>query len=1079
MKFKKSRIVGISIFSFGVIALIGATIATNVIAEGFSDTLKAALGDFGKGHTTVEYEGVDPTYYEDEFKTKEEKDEYQHGVCYDIVKEGITLLEKGNLPYAKDTKVSLFSKSSVNFIFGGTGSGTANSDLNLKDVFNNNGFDVNESLWNFYKDGKGKTYQRGAGSINYGDSDDYSINECPLPIIQSESKVVDSFKEYDTAIFVLSRTGGEGNDLARGMNDYVDTNKDLSKGYHKDVNGDKNKSYLEPDSIELEIIDYLNKNFKDVILIVNCNNAIELGWTKNYNKISTILSVPGTGSYGLEALPKVLNGEVTPSGHITDTYAYNAFSSPAMMNMGDFEYLTDGKKVPNYEGLSWADGYYYVSYNEGIYIGYRYYETRYEDQILNQGNAKNMSSHEVNASKEAGLTEWNYANEVQYPFGYGLSTAEFVWSDFEIKEEGENFVASIKVTNISDVPGKDVVQLYAQTPYGTYEKEHNIEKSSIQLLDFGKTIKELKKDESEVVTLTFSKKDLASYDYLNEKTYILSEGQYYFTVAEDAHAAVNNILRSKGIAANNLIASPSEKEAGNPDFVNTSFYNDTLDTTTYSVDSETGETITNVFNGADLNNYYDNEITYLSRKDWESTYPETYGEVSDIKSIHSERINGVDSSGNPVGYEYTKNLEKDSEIYKLLQSYDSQNPLKDSDISEDITWNNKDIELDLIDLRGREYSDPLWNILISKMSVEEASALIQNGGYKTEAVPSIKKPETSDKDGPAGLNSVAGHFPLGVAYPCGLIIAQTWNKYLAYNKGNAIAIDCYNNNVSGWYGPGNNIHRTPFGGRNFEYYSEDPIVSSEMAKQETIGVAKKGIFVYLKHFALNNQEIHREKESGLCTYSNEQAIREIYLKAFEDVIKGNEIDSTYYEVNVDSNGKLIKDNDGNYTFTKKTGKIKACMGVMSSFNRIGPVWAGGNYNLITKLLRKEWGFEGGILTDYYHTWFMDTKQAVMAGGSISLDPEHEKFLIDTSDKVFEYQAREGVKSTLYMVANSYAMNGYIHGVEPVAPLAKYKVILYALDAVCVIGSLVMIFFIYKNIRNQKKENAVAENSENN
>ena len=315
------------------------------------------------------------------------------------------------------------------------------------------------------------------------------------------------------------------------------------------------------------------------------------------------------------------------------------------------------------------------------------------------------------------------------------------------------------------------------------------------------------------------------------------------------------------------------------------------------------------------------------------------------------------------------------------------------------------------------------------MSVKEASALIQNGGYKTEMVESISKPETSDKDGPAGLNSVAGHFALGPTYPCGLIIAQTWNPELANEKGNSIALDCYANNVTGWYGPGNNIHRTPFGGRNFEYYSEDPVISSNMAKEETIGVAKKGIFVYLKHFALNNQEIHREKESGLCTYSNEQAIREIYLKAFEDVIKGNEIDETYYEVEIDNSGKLVKDENGNYKFTKKTTKVNACLGVMSSFNRIGPVWAGGNYNLITKLLRQEWGFEGAVLTDYYHTWFMDTKQAVMAGGSLSLDPTNESFLIDTKDKVYEYQARESVKSTLYMVANSYAMEGSFQFIE--------------------------------------------------
>lgn len=1068
MKFKKKRIVSISLYSFGIASMIALSAAAQIVCNIYGTTFHAALGDFGQGHSEVNYEGVDPTYYKSDFDNKDEASKFQKDTSYNIVKEGITLLEKGNLPYAKNTKVSLFSKSSVNFIFGGTGSGVASSDLNLKDVFESNNLDVNDTLWKFYKDGEGKKYKRGVGSINYGDRDDYSINECPLPVILKNNDVKSSFSTYDTAVFVLSRTGGEGNDLARGMNDYVDTSKDLSSGYHKDPLGDKKKSYLEPDSIELEIIDYLNKNFKDVILLVNTNNPMELGWVKNYDKISTVLSVPGTGSYGLEALPQILTGDVTPSGHLTDTYVQNNFSSPAMMNMGDFEYLVDCKKVPNLEGQSWADGYYYVTYNEGIYVGYRYYETRYEDCVLNRGNAKTLAPHEVGASKEKGNTEWKYEDEVIYPFGYGQSTTEFEWSNFNVEEQGDKFVCSIDVKNIGDKKGKEVVQIYAQTPYGEYEKANNIEKSAVQLVAFGKT-SELDKGEKVNLKLEFKKKDLTSYDYKTAESYILSQGQYYFTAASDSHAAINNILREKGISKDKLVASPSEKEAGNRELVNTSFINETLDTTTYKKDTHTGVTVENQFENADLNNHGEN-IKYLSRNDYAGTYPKTYGEVSNIKSIHSERINNTDPN-NPIGYEYTKELSKDSKIYKLLQSYESLNPLKESDVPE-VTWGNKETDLELIDLRGRDFNDPLWNTLISRMSVEEASALIQNGGYKTEAVQSINKPETSDKDGPAGLNSVAGHFALGPTYPCGLIIAQTWNKDLARDKGRALAIDCYNNNIVGWYGPGNNIHRTPFGGRNFEYYSEDPILSSSICREETVAVAEKGIFVYLKHFAMNNQEIHREKESGLCTYSNEQAIREIYLKAFEDVIKGNEVEETYYEVEVDKNGKLVKNEKGEYKFTKKTTKVNACLGIMSSFNRIGPVWAGGNYDFLTGLLRKEWGFEGAVLTDYYHTWFMDTKQAVMAGGSCSLDPQEEKFRIDTTDKVFNYQARESVKSILYMVANSYSMQGYIHGVVPQKALAVYEAILIALHTFDALVIAFFAFMIYRQIRAQIRENNI-------
>lgn len=1068
MKFKKKRLVGISLYSLGIVSLIALSCIAETVCDKYDATFKAALGDLGKAHTEVKYDGVDPNYYTNELKDKNEIEKFQKTSSYNIVKEGITLLEKGNIPYAKDTKISLFSKSSVNFIFGGTGSGVASSDLNLKDVFNANGFKVNEKLWNFYSKGEGQKFKRGIGSINYGDTDDYSINEVPLKLITKNNDVTSSFKEYNTAAFVLSRTGGEGNDLARGMNDYVDTSKDISKGYHKDPLGDKKKSYLEPDSIELETIKYLNDNFNDVILIVNCNNPMELDWVKDYPNIHTVINVPGTGSYGLEALPQILTGEVTPSGHLTDTYVTNNFSSPAMNNMGEFQYLIDGKKVPNYEGTSWADGYYYVSYNEGIYVGYRYYETRYEDAILNRNNASKMSEQEVSKSKELGNATWNYEDEVIYPFGYGASTTEFEWSDFKIDKVEDDFVATIKITNIGDRSGKEVVQLYGQTPYGNYEKEHNIEKSAVELLGFSKT-KELKPKESEVVTISFNEKELTSYDYKNLESYVLSAGQYYITAAKDSHAAINNILRVKGIDENRLSPSPSEQEAGNPKLVDSSFKLDEVNETKYKFDETTNIKIENQFEMADINTY-DKNVTYFSRKDYLNTYPKIYGDVSNIKSKHSERINNQDEN-NPVGFEYTKELDKNSKIYRLLQSYDSLNPLNGNDVK-DITRNNKQSDLELIDLRGRDISDPLWDTLVSKLSIEEAQSLIQNAGYKTEAIESIAKPETSDKDGPAGLNSVAAHFALGPTYPCGLLIAQTWNKESATIKGESLALDCYANNITGWYGPGNNIHRTPFGGRNFEYYSEDPLISSEMAKHEIMAVAKKGIFVYLKHFALNNQEIHREKESGLCTYSNEQAIREIYLKAFEGAVKGNQIEETYYEVEIDPTGNLIKDNNGNYTFKKKTTSINSCLGIMSSFNRIGPVSAGGNYNLITNLLRKEWGFPGAVLTDYYHTWFMDTKQAIMAGGSLRLDPEEEKFIIDPNDKVLNYQAHEAVKSTLYMISNSYAMNGYIHGVKPTRVMAVYEVILISLHVFCAILSLLFVFLIYRTIRKQKIENNI-------
>lgn len=1066
-KIKKSKMVGAILCGVGILAMVVTGIVSNYIAIGVYDaTLQAALGDSGRNYTKVDYEGVDPTYYSQDYKDKADRDEYQENVALNIAQEGMVVLEKGNMPYSTDsTKISFFSESSYNFIYGGTGSGAASSSLTLKSVFEDAGFPVNEKLWNFYKD-RSTTYSRGIGSINYGDYDDYSINECPLSEILQEDGMEDTFKTYDTAVFVLSRTGGEGNDLARGMDDYVDTNKDKSAGHHKDPEGDKRKSYLEPDSIELEIIDYLNKNFKDVIIVVNCNNAVELGWIEDYDNVSTVISVPGTGSTGLQALPSILKGETNPSGHLTDTYVYNSFSSPAMMNMGDFQFTENGNKIPNYEGYENFNGYYYVNYLEGIYVGYRYYETRYYDAITNQGNARYMADHEVSASKEAGSETWDYSLEVKYPFGYGESLSEFSYSEFNIQDMGDSFVATVKVTNDSSIAGKDVVQLYAQTPYGEYEKANKVEKSAIQLVGFAKT-NTIQPHESEVVTITFDKYSLASYDTYGEEGYILSQGDYYFTIGKDAHAAVNNVLVYQNydvISPMELVPSPSETTAGDSSLVLT--YNmSSMDATTYSVDPESGNEVSNKFDFADINNYGEN-VTYLTRSDWKESYPETYGDVSQTPSIHSERVN---SSGDTIeGYEYHKELDSDSDIYKLMRSYDSLNPQTETD--KRYEWGQNDNELELIDLRGASIDDPRWEQLISKMSLSEAARLVQNGGFKTESIKSVNKPQTSDKDGPAGLNSLSGHFPLSLTYPCALMEAQTWNTSLAEAKGDCIGEDCLALGITGWYGPGNNIHRTPFGGRNFEYYSEDPTLSAEMCSGEVTGAAKKGVFAYVKHFALNNQEIHREKESGICTFANEQSIREIYLKAFEDVVKGDSITEKYYEIKTDANGNMVRDDDGNYIFEEKTTEIKACTAIMSSFNRIGPVWAGGCYPLITGVLREEWGFEGTVITDYYHFWFMDGKQNLMAGGSLCLDPGQEAFSIASDDYVLQEQVFKAVRSILYTTVNSNAVNGYIHGTRELATWKNYYYVVIGVDAFLLIVSGVLGFVMYRCLRTKKNKN---------
>lgn len=568
---KPGKIVASSLLAVVGIAFLVVLVVADVAASHYSDVLTAAFGTSSRSYSSVNYANVNPLYYSSDFSSSDDFDKAHKGFSKQVCEEGITVLENGNLPYdAAKTKLSLFSRSSVGFIYGGTGSGAATGEVTLKGALEEEGYSVNPDLWNFYSSGKGSKYNRGAGSIFYGDSDDYSINEAPLATLTSDSSLVSSFANYDTAVFVLSRTGGEGNDLARGMDDYVDTSKDQNKGVHPDANGDKKKSYLEPDSIELELLSYLNEHFKDVILLVNCNNAVELGWTKGYPKIRTIIQVPGTGESGLEALGEILDGTIASSGHLTDTIAYDAFSSPAMQNFGDFQFTCGGKALPNYGGNHSFDGYYYVDYQEGMYVGYRYYESRYEDCVLNQNNAVQLSSNEVDASKSEGLSHWDYGHEVQYPFGYGASLANFEWSDFSITQSANDFLARVTVTNNGSYAGKDVVELYAQTPYGDYEKAHQIDKASIGLIGFQKTSL-LKPGEKQTLSIVFKKEDLKSYDDSYLKGYYLSQGQYYFALGRDAHAAINNILRKKGVSASLLLASPSENQAGDPSLVSDIF----------------------------------------------------------------------------------------------------------------------------------------------------------------------------------------------------------------------------------------------------------------------------------------------------------------------------------------------------------------------------------------------------------------------------------------------------------------------------------------------------------------------------
>ncbi len=916
----------------------------------------------------------------------------------EIASEGAVLLKNDAhvLPLAKDTTVSLFSSSSVDFTYGGSGSGASSVELSttLKDGLEQNGLKVNNKLWSFYKDGKGKSYRRGVGSVNFGRGEDWAINECPLNVLQGETGLLDSAKGT-TPIFILSRTGGEGMDLARNMSAY---------------GGKKEQHYLEPNEDELAIINYLNENFEHVILIDNTNNAMELGWVKDYAHVDTVLHFAGSGRTGTVGLGEVLVGKkldgtsFSPSGHLVDTYVYDNFSSPAMQNFGDFRY----------EG---STNYYYVAYNEGIYVGYRYYETRYEDVVTNREN----------------VGTFDYSKNVLYPFGYGLSYADFSWSDYETAYDSESgeITFSVKVTNTSSTySGKDVVQFYGQSPYTEYDQNNGIEKSAIELIGFTKT-KLLAPGESEVVTAKANIESMKAYDAKGAKTYVLDAGNYYFTAGKNAHEAVNRILKKKGNTPDEEVTSDSVHTVTIA----------SLDQSKYAKDTRTNTPITNQFDHATLK-----DVDYLSRSNWS---------MMENNGLFYGYVSETTWNSNPGGKRYMHTL--DAELKAKLDSKDSLNPNVKTDAK---LSPRKKTDLKLVELRGLSVDDPLYDEIVAGCTYDEIGETIAHSGYGIPGVSHITMPDSEVLDGPAGLNILPDHdskqFSDGsrcMSWPSELALASTWNEDLAEKMGDMIGEEAIWTKVGGWYAPGMNIHRTPFSGRNFEYYSEDPFISGVMGEKETAAASKRGLICFIKHCGLNDQETHRDT-NGLITWSNEQTIREIYLKPFEMTIKTEDSAVKYNE----------RQNDGSYVL--KEAILPTVKGLMTSYNRLGTTWTGGNYNLITNVLRGEFGLRGMVLTDWDVNGYMDDKQMLLAGGDAKLDTIGKNEIVG-DDPVASYYAEKAMKNIAYAVANSLTMNGFIGKSGIAVGFANYKFILIGLTSLYAIGMGFIGFAVFRKAK--KKE----------
>lgn len=925
MKQKRKGIAGLAI---GMAGLLLFSIIFNVLSLTKFDNIFEKF--FGATASTLKGDtlGADVQYYKSDFSGPSELYAYEEEKVAQIAAEGITLLENdGILPLAKGTKLSIFSHSSVDLVSGGSGSGSGSFELtkNLKEGLENAGLQVNEALWDFYKSGKGSSYKRGTGVINYGADLDWSINECPLSIITKDSALVSSFD----------------------------------------------------------------------------------------------------GTYGLGYMLTGLDAAGQPfsaSGRLVDTWVYDNFSSPAMQNMGDFAFA--------------GTDYYYINYAEGIYVGYRYYETRYEDVLTCRANAG----------------DYDYSSTVLYPFGYGLSYTTFRWSDFTMSETEDYFLVSVTVTNTGNWAGKDVVHIYAQAPY-----LGNVEKSAIVLVGFAKT-ENLKPGASQTVTVTVSKKDLTSYNmHANNGRggYILDAGNYYIAAAGNAHEALNRILQTRGVEAIEGKWAEGKQDASTAAEGQTMvgvYMQETQDSTTYNVAATGLQPVQNRFPDATLS-----DAVYLSRSNWQQmdNWGLRYGSASETASRAE------------IGGKQFQSQISD-QLLQALQSFSSLNPAEGQAITSPTFGKAGDI--DLIDLRGLAYDDPLWEQLLDQITLEELSKLIDECGYCSPAVPSINKPKVTDLDGPAGLNDIIAHgsMPIGdglraMTWPTQYMLACTWDVTLAEDMGRGIAEDGLYADTVGWYGPGMNIHRTPFAGRNFEYYSEDTFLSGALGRAEVNGAAQKGMYAFIKHFALNDQETHRD-ERGLATFADEQTIRELYLKPFEMTIVDNTVEIFYNEAIRDDNGKILG-------YEKRTTTVPAATALMTSFNRIGATWAGGHYALITEVLRGEWGFNGFVLTDYEvgqgKGGYMDTLQTLGAGGDAKLKTVGMDALFGfniAKHPAYQSMGRDAAHHILYTVVNSAGMNGFVHGVEFVNGFAYYKLILIGWDILAAAAMVYMALKIRKRLR---------------
>ena len=1009
-KNKKSKGLGGLISWISVTTLVSAIFITlTAIAVPEKGVIHSILGTVLGGKTPITEDSYEKIYKSD-YKNKEESVKAGDELNVKIEQEGATLLlnENNALPIAKGSKVSVFGKNSVNLVLGGSGSGGGSGEgaATLFDGLKEGGIEFNPALKEFYESGESGKGRSDSPKLSDTSSSSPTLDIGETPVEKYSSSLINSFKEYnDAAIVVISRLGGESWDLPRSQN--------VKAG------GIEDNHYLQLDQNEYDLLDMVTSRFKKVVVVLNTLTSFQCDFIKEYNntenkRIDALLWIGGPGKTGAKAFGSILNGDVNPSGRTVDVYSADFTKDPTWINFGDNSQANnDVANTAFLENGTPVSGYNMVTYEEGVYLGYRYYETRdYEEMKLDSSS------------------EW-YNDNVIFPFGYGLSYSSFDQKITSITGslDSGSIDINVEVSQLNGPTGKEVVELYVSKPYF----DGGIEKSYVELVDYAKT-ELLSTGEKQSFTFKVDAYDLASYDYNDAnkndfRGYELEAGDYTFFVSRNSHVR-ENAYDSKVVSLSSSLTFEKDPVTNTP--VINRFTLDNYDDIQYR--------LSDVIVGSE-------KRKGMSRTDFEGTFPTPL--TAEERTVMGDELEG-----------FTE-LEK-------LQSFLHNNTKIDS-VTEMPTLGeeNELILHDLLQSDGTvDFDDTRWEDILKQLTFNEMLNLVNNGAFQTIAINSIGKNLTNDSDGPIGFvnfmgGAVTAIFSGNTNFATEIVIGSTWNKSLAYEMGkivgeNGLWGDTSGNNslpYSGWYAPAVNLHRSPFSGRNFEYYSEDPILSGKMAVNVITGARSKGVYTDLKHFALNDQETNR---AGVSTFCTEQALRELYLKPFEFAVKG------------DDNVDLVKSakDDGITSF-------KGTTGIMSSFNRIGNKWTGGDYRLLTEILREEWGFRGLVICDYKtDNTFMDSRQMLYAGNDLILTSTTITMWNNAkSDSVQDATIlKQATKNILYTVANSNSIQIKILGYRT----EWWVTTIIVADIVIGLGLAAWGFFAIRGFIKKRKNKTVAE-----